>query len=50
MNFTAVNEYNLTPFGWNTKTTSPLFELDLDIQFYSEPQFSNQNDCHYMTT
>ena len=49
MDFTVLNEYNLTPFEWNSKTTSPLFDLDPDMQFYSEPKFSNQNDCDYMT-
>ena len=47
MDFTVLNEYNLTPFEWNSKTTSPLFDLDPDMQFYSEPKFSNQNDCDY---
>ena len=49
MDFTVLNEYNLTPFEWNSKTTSPLFDLDPDMQFYSEPKFSNQNDCDYMS-
>ena len=49
IDITYLNEYNLTPFEWNSKTTSPLFDLDPYMQFYSEPKFSNQNDCDYMT-
>ena len=36
MTIEEVIQYN---FEWNSNTTRPLFDLDLDMQFYSEPKF-----------
>ena len=46
MDFTVLNEYNLTPFEWNSKTTSPLFDLDPDMQFYRvSTELSIKSSC-----
>ena len=49
LDFSQLDKLVFNPFELNDKYELPMCDLDPDIQFFSDPRFSNNNNCDYHT-
>ena len=49
IDFSILDRLAFNPFEWNQDTNTPLGEVDPDIQYFSSPCFSSNQNCDYHT-
>jgi len=47
LDFNELDKLTFNPFEWNQDTTTPMNELDPDLQYFSDPCYSNNYKCDY---